>query len=694
MHIKSIRLENLFCFKDVSLNFDELDFALFVGRNGAGKSAIFDALCWTLYDQTARKLYTKNKLIRDIPTKQPNALGECIFLDSGKEYIVTRHRGKRNDLEVSENGKAIEIRNSTMMQEKLEKILGMDFKTFLNVAYFSQGDIGKFLVSDSNERINVISSILNLHYFDDARELCKKESDKFSKEIEYDKGVYEQGLSLLNEIDIKAKHSYNKQLKKKIKQTIEKLENISHYLDSILQKKELKEQADKIKTEYDIKKKEIEFSIEHFKKAIDEKNDDIKSKPEFVKKLKEATSQLGDYNVLNESLAKIDEEQKEMIRKKTQWKTRIEALRDKKDENKKVVSLKGQNCPTCHQIVLNEVLNVFYLNIRNCEDEIVKIADKIRLVDNQMDKAGERRKRIDKELELHHDKYAIVEKGRFIIADIERSEKEVAGLVGEMDKIKADGKRELGVIKTRYEEKKVEYNKFSPIDISDYEERSAEFDKLDGERNEFESELKLVKFQIDEYYRKLRITEAAKERMEAKKKNVEKAEYWKAAFPKIKLKMIGDVIPIIEHETNKYLDDVLPGKKITFLVDPDKKQNKLDMMIKDVEFGIERILEGWSGGEKDRMTMAVFLALNKIASMRSGKAVDFIIMDEKFAKIDDEGRHLILELLKKEYGNRKVWAVSHVDVTNEFKNVIKFSKVNGVSSVDVEENLGYTDGKF
>ena len=118
-------------------------------------------------------------------------------------------------------------------------------------------------------------------------------------------------------------------------------------------------------------------------------------------------------------------------------------------------------------------------------------------------------------------------------------------------------------------------------------------------------------------------------------------------YPKMKLYIINKVVPFIEYETNRYLGQILNGKVIKFTVDYEKMQNKLNIIIYDYENKIERIYEGWSGGERGTMDLSIFLALNKLASIRSGKNIKFLILDEKFANLDYEIRNKVFEMLNK-----------------------------------------------
>ena len=127
-----------------------------------------------------------------------------------------------------------------------------------------------------------------------------------------------------------------------------------------------------------------------------------------------------------------------------------------------------------------------------------------------------------------------------------------------------------------------------------------------------------------------------------------------------------------------------------FPIDVDKAQNRFDLIIEDSEFGVKRIFEGWSGGQKNRMALSVYLALNKLASLKSGKSVNFLILDEKFAEVDDESRYIILDMLREEYKGRKIWVISHIkDIGSQFENIVKVEMKNNISNIKVMENVGY-----
>ena len=124
---------------------------------------------------------------------------------------------------------------------------------------------------------------------------------------------------------------------------------------------------------------------------------------------------------------------------------------------------------------------------------------------------------------------------------------------------------------------------------------------------------------------------------------------------------------------------------LTFDLDASKSNNKLDIMITDTVNKRKRAIEGWSGGQRDKMSISIYLALNKLAKMKSGVELNFLILDEKLASIDEESHPILLDVLKNERAGRKIFCISHVNnIESEFDEVVNVvQKKNGTSEIKV-----------
>lgn len=124
-----------------------------LGANGAGKSSIWDALCWVLFGKTARGMRAGN-------VKNWNGVHKCqvgleFSLDSDS-YTVFRSF-QPNKLTLSINGSVPKI----VSQEELESVIRFSFDTFLNSVLVSQFSPMFFDLS-SVDKSNLMSSTLDL----------------------------------------------------------------------------------------------------------------------------------------------------------------------------------------------------------------------------------------------------------------------------------------------------------------------------------------------------------------------------------------------------------------------------------------------------------------------------------------------------------------------------------------------------
>ncbi len=183
------------CYRDevAPLHFDSIHVACLCGDNGHGKTALLDAITWALWG-TARATVARNGSISAPRMGELVHLGrtdmsvELDFLAKGQRYrVMRRHsigaRGSssRTTLELqiaasedSEHFRPISASTVRETNERIIEILNMDFKTFINTAYLSQGQADVFTTSTPTERKKCLAEVLDLSYYqrlsDSARE--------------------------------------------------------------------------------------------------------------------------------------------------------------------------------------------------------------------------------------------------------------------------------------------------------------------------------------------------------------------------------------------------------------------------------------------------------------------------------------------------------------------------------------------
>ena len=177
----SLRLKN---FMSYGADAPVLDFELFQvaclsGRNGQGKSALLDAVTWSLWGEARKSAGTQkpdDELLRS-GTREMQV--EFVFDIDGERYRVIRTysrsaTGKTNKsqlelhlLEAAQDDfRPLTGTSIKETQQAIERVLGIDYNTFINSAFLLQGRSDEFTKKRPGERKEILTRILNLSRYD------------------------------------------------------------------------------------------------------------------------------------------------------------------------------------------------------------------------------------------------------------------------------------------------------------------------------------------------------------------------------------------------------------------------------------------------------------------------------------------------------------------------------------------------
>lgn len=193
------------------LDFTGIHVACISGRNGAGKSAMLDAMTWALFGE-ARK--SDDSVINDA-VENKTAKVDFEFIYEGTNYLVRRSktRGKSAVVEFyirgadGESWKPLTEKRSADTNKRICNTLRMDYKTFINASFFLQGKADQFTGQNATERKKILSTILNL----DVWEVYKAKATEKRKLAE-NNAVYIKGLIDEAEEELKQEDSFRNAL--------------------------------------------------------------------------------------------------------------------------------------------------------------------------------------------------------------------------------------------------------------------------------------------------------------------------------------------------------------------------------------------------------------------------------------------------------------------------------------------------
>ena len=154
-----------------TVHLDRKSTSLIIGSNGAGKSTILDALTFSLYGKSFRKI-NKGQLVNSVNEK--NCFVEIEFDIGGIIWKVERgikpniFKIFRNDEELNQNASAID------QQKWLEQnVLKMNYKSFTQIVILGSSTFVPFMQLPVSSRREVVEDLLDIKIFSSMNDIVK-----------------------------------------------------------------------------------------------------------------------------------------------------------------------------------------------------------------------------------------------------------------------------------------------------------------------------------------------------------------------------------------------------------------------------------------------------------------------------------------------------------------------------------------
>ncbi len=195
INILNIKIEGFGSIRDpLEFPFNSLGVNIIRGKNGSGKSTIFNAMVWGLYG-TNLKGVTSKKLVTKKPFRTSDFQGTRVVIDleiNGDLYFIARHISFKGDtlgikgnssLLVWKNDELVNTQHVADSQKYILELLKLPLKTFLSSILFGQR-MKRFIEGSPAEKREIFESIIDLLFVDKARVKAKDSQDELEALIE------------------------------------------------------------------------------------------------------------------------------------------------------------------------------------------------------------------------------------------------------------------------------------------------------------------------------------------------------------------------------------------------------------------------------------------------------------------------------------------------------------------------------
>ena len=584
--------------------------------NGSGKSSIFEAIVFALFEETSGG----EKVVSNRITGQGYSIKLDFDVDNNHYTILRQCSGSKSNVTLYKNDVDISARNKTDTNKLIESILGISKSLFLDSVFLSQSistNLASLSPTARKERLEVLTNTDQL--INDFKEKLKQrqldyENKRVELQLEQNKlnGNKEALLNQINNLQLKLQ-----EIEYKIQQRdqLGNIDTINNEIDTANKNIEIQK--------YDLQQKDIE--IENCEQEIKEfrntGNDDIALKDKLVadinSKLSEIQKQNNEINMLeyeiNQSNTIINRENFEIDKVKN-----------------------SDTCPTCgrkyenvNEDHINNIINEHQNNISNELDKQKQLQDKMEItkglienltqeqtaIQNELNNVNIKISQFNDILNQKEDKRRRLTSERQIITNnILQINNQIQSLQGKKEQILSfDVGNEDEVIKMQQDVQ----NQINEIDdkVKTYE------DKLTENNNYIESikhSLQLVTKDFRTY-------------------------------------LLQNSIQYLNQQLFKYSNQLFSNSKD--IIQISDNDTKLDIKLGQAPY------ESLSGGEKTRVNIALLLAQKSLASIVGNITCNMIILDEILGYCDAEAETNVVNLITSELNTlESIFMISHKEI--------------------------------
>mgnify|MGYP000886257897 CR=1 FL=1 len=593
--------------------------------NGSGKSSLIETIVYSLYGKLSDGTSGDSIINRQ---SGKDTYVELTLSVGTHTYVIKRYRKNskfKNKTLLFEDDEEITKSSIKLTNEEIQRIVGIDLDTYLHSVFFGMGNVVPFTQANDKQKKEILEDAANIAIYKQAQLISKDRAKALKNEIE--KQTNQKDLIKSNLDYLKSKQSEHssslKQLENSIADSYNKIDNLKQFMKS------------------------YHFDQDKYQKLVDSKNKLLASLDDI--KFPDTTELQQKVNKIGETYYQLSATYKNQYEKYQEY---FNNLKDLKNAKTNVCVYCGSVLDEVHRkkeiANLSVKLDALVANLKKIKPTLDKlkpilIASKSKLAD--MNESTKRLSETQSKVKLVLNK---------VISAIDAMQDKKNQYDGSHDKL------------NQYQDF-INQQQHS-LDLAKNNDNQLEIDKVSASYSKVANKLNKDQSLYDQYTDLVNIY----------------------SDKGVKAHVLSMLMPYLNDRTNYYLGFLADGT-INVKISPyttsgsGNTSEKINIEVTNLNGSSE--YEHNSRGERQRIDLAISLALQDYVLSQTNVKTNLIAYDEVFDGLDNIGIDRLMSLLKDRVKEvPTIIVVSHnEELKSMFENIIRITKHKGISSIEKYE---------
>lgn len=330
--------------------------AALVGNNGAGKSALLDAITWALFG--------KARSNRNLELLRKGATEMSVTLEfdvDGQLYRVRRRFSRKSGAHIAyleqwvDGNKWRSIVTDgrvTAVEREIQKLLRMDYETFVNTVFMPQGQSGRFMDLAPAERRDLLAQVLGLDVYEKLAEKAREQVRVLNAQInegQWRLSQIEAEISQTPQVvkEFERKRQERDHMEQMLQQTDEEIKQVQKRREDLLAQKA---QLDRLQNEKKVHEQQIaqtQKEIREFEGRLEQWNKVLAKEQQITEAMRKFLQAQEAERLLSEKASQLRELEQQrhqleqaILKAKAELESKLKAMeRDEVNTNERLKEL-------------------------------------------------------------------------------------------------------------------------------------------------------------------------------------------------------------------------------------------------------------------------------------------------------------------------------------------------------------------